>query len=160
MHIHSVLVIFLLGVHHSVSWVLLSPYILSRNSAVAARCCCCRDTSLNDDGSVSNNVSGSNANTNVEHSRRIVITTLPAVLFIPSMAHATTGSIKQTSRSSIKPQAAFDGLIKAREELQNAQNKYLSKKDYNGLREYLNGAEYINSFEPNALAILASKKLE
>jgi hypothetical protein len=106
----------------------------------------------------------------VEHSRRKILTTLPMVILVPTMAHATTGSLKtsqyagkassSSSPSKIKPQAAFEGLIKAREELQNAQNKYLSKRDYNGLREYLEGAENINNFERNALAILASKKLE
>jgi hypothetical protein len=106
----------------------------------------------------------------VEHSRRKILTTLPIVIFVPTIAHATTGSLKtsqyagkvssSSSSSKIKPQVAFEGLIKAREELQNAQNKYLSKRDYNGLREYLERAENINNFERNALAILASKKLD
>jgi hypothetical protein len=106
----------------------------------------------------------------VEHSRRKILTTLPIVIFVPTIAHATTGSLKtsqyagkvssSSSSSKIKPQVAFEGLIKAREELQNAQNKYLSKRDYNGLRKYLEGAENINNFERNALAILTSKKLE
>jgi hypothetical protein len=106
----------------------------------------------------------------VEHSRRKILTTLPIVIFVPTIAHATTGSLKtsqyagkvssSSSSSKIKPQVAFEGLIKAREELQNAQNKYLSKRDYNGLRKYLEGAENINNFERNALAILTSKKLD
>lgn len=100
--------------------------------------------------------------------RRMILSTLPILIFTPVSAQATTGSIQTSQyagRSSssgsnkIKPQAAFEGLVKAREELQYAQ-KFLQKKDYEGLREYLEGAENINAFEPNALAILSSKKLE
>ena len=101
------------------------------------------------------------------HSRRMLLVTLS---FLPATtAHATTGSMKTSqyagkisarSTDKIKPQAAFEGLIKAREELQTAQMKYLKTKDYDGLRDYLEEAENINNFESNALAILASKKLE
>jgi hypothetical protein len=124
------------------------------------------DCSISD---VSDKENGRNTDI-VEHSRRKILTTLPIVIFVPTIAHATTGSLKtsqyagkvssSSSSSKIKPQVAFEGLIKAREELQNAQNKYLSKRDYNGLRKYLEGAENINNFERNALAILTSKKLD
>jgi hypothetical protein len=67
--------------------------------------------------------------------------------------------MKVTSRK-IKPQDAFDGLLKARQELEQAQTMFLPKKDYDGLRDYLAQAENINNFEPNTLAILSSKQLE
>lgn len=152
------------------SWVLLSPnvHVLTRNLAVAPSCyrASLSDCSISD---VNDKENGRNTDI-VEHSRRKILTTLPIVIFVPTIAHATTGSLKtsqyagkvssSSSSSKIKPQVAFEGLIKAREELQNAQNKYLSKRDYNGLRKYLEGAENINNFERNALAILTSKKLE
>ena len=91
-------------------------------------------------------------------------------LTLSDSATATTGSIKTSqytgkpglsSKSSISPQVAFDRLIKAREELLRAEKFFLSKRDYSGLRNYLlNEAENINSFEGNAMAILASKRLE
>ena len=94
----------------------------------------------------------------VSQSRRLMLMTIPALAFTSSeSAQATTGSMRTTK---IKPQTAYEGLIKARDELQQAQKKYLQKKDYEGLRDYLRNAENINNFEPNALAILASKRLE
>lgn len=102
-------------------------------------------------------------------SRRVILASLPFLL--PVSTYASTGSMKTSQyagKSSstviggakIKPDAAFEGLVKARQELQTAQKTYLRKKDYDGLREYLESAENINNFEPNALAILSSKKLE
>jgi len=101
-------------------------------------------------------------------SRRRILASLPIMTIVTSeSAQATTGSIKTTqyagktaSSTKVKKQAAFEGIVKAREELQQAQKKYLQKKDYDGLRDYLENAENINNFEPNVLAILASKKLE
>jgi hypothetical protein len=93
----------------------------------------------------------------VSRSRRIIlmaISTLP--LLTSNSVQASTGNM----RTKIKPQTAYEGLIKARDELQQAQTKYLQNKDYNGLRDYLEKAENMNNFEPNALAILASNKLE
>lgn len=109
-----------------------------------------------------------NDETPSSHSRRALLTMVPVLFFTPDLAQATTGSIKTSQYSGrstssgstkIKPKAAFEALVKAREELQYAQ-KFLPKKDYEGLREYLKAADNINAFEPNALAILSSKKLE
>jgi len=61
----------------------------------------------------------------------------------------------------IKPEAAFANLVKARDELTVAYNDYLLKKDYDGLRQYLNDeAVNINNYEENAGVLLASKSLD
>lgn len=95
---------------------------------------------------------------------------LAGVTFLPFVATAKTGSI-QTSQYSgktttpggktkkIKPETAFENLVKARDELQGAQKSYLAKKDVEGLRDFLSHAA-INDYEVNALAILSSKRLE
>lgn len=55
---------------------------------------------------------------------------------------------------------AFDNLLKARIELVTAAKNYLVKGDYTGMREYLETANNMNSYEENAQALLESKRLD
>lgn len=58
------------------------------------------------------------------------------------------------------PEMAFDNLLKARIELVTAAKNYLVKGDYTGMREYLETANNMNSYEENAQALLESKRLD
>lgn len=62
----------------------------------------------------------------------------------------------------IKPDSAYAGLVKGREELITAAKTYFPKGDSEGLREFLNsdGAANINNYEANAQALLESKRLD
>jgi len=63
--------------------------------------------------------------------------------------------------SNITPEAAVASLKKSRDELDLVSKKYLPKKDYTGMREYLaDTALNINRYEENANAILTSKALD
>jgi hypothetical protein len=65
------------------------------------------------------------------------------------------------AKISIRPDAAFKSLEKAREELQTIATTYLPNKDYDGLRDYLSDATLnMNRYEENANALLASKELD
>lgn len=65
------------------------------------------------------------------------------------------------AKVSIKPDAAFKGLVKAREELQAIPKTFLASQDYDGLRDYLaDGSLSINNYEENANALLSSKQLD
>lgn len=86
----------------------------------------------------------------------------------PELASAKTGQVKTAqfagktaaTKPVGSPKEAFEGLIKARDELRLAQTKYIKKKDMEGLRSYLTEeVTYISSFESYALSILASKML-
>eukprot|EP00979_Chaetoceros_neogracilis_P008686 scaffold1929_cov246-Chaetoceros_neogracile.AAC.1 len=64
------------------------------------------------------------------------------------------------AKVSIKPDAAFKSLVKAREELQQSR-EFLAKSDSEGLRDYLSdGSLNINNYGENAGALLASKQLD
>lgn len=99
----------------------------------------------------------------------VAIGFMPFLTFTDSVT-ATTGSIKTSqytgkpglsSKSNVSPQVAFERLVKAREELLRGEKSFLAKRDYIGLRNYLlDEAENINTFEGNAMTILASKRLE
>ena len=61
----------------------------------------------------------------------------------------------------IKPDEAFASLVKARKELQTAGETYLPKRDWEGLRSYLEqDAVNLNAYEANAGALLESKRLD
>jgi len=66
----------------------------------------------------------------------------------------------------MKPDAAFEGLLKAREELVEGARTYLPKRDYAGLRDYLSPddedgpARHMNNFELYASALLSSNRLD
>jgi hypothetical protein len=65
------------------------------------------------------------------------------------------------AKVSIKPDAAFQSLIAARQELNTASTQYLSTKDYEGLKDYLSDPSLnINNYEENAGVLLASKQLD
>lgn len=65
------------------------------------------------------------------------------------------------AKISIKPEAAFAGLVKAREELDYAFANFLNKKDYDSMREYFADESLnMNKYEENASALLASKQLD
>jgi len=64
------------------------------------------------------------------------------------------------AKVSVKPDAAFKSLVKAREELQQSR-EFLAKSDSKGLRDYLSdGSLNINNYGENAAALLASKQLD
>jgi hypothetical protein len=64
------------------------------------------------------------------------------------------------AKVTIRPDAAFKGLVNAREELQTAK-EFLAKNDLEGLREFLSNTSLnINKYEENAGALLASKQLD
>lgn len=90
--------------------------------------------------------------------RRAALRTLAFTPF----AWIRVGGVGQAAAKGIKPDVAFDNLLKAREELLVAAKTYLlDKKDYDGLRAYLfDEATNINNFESNALALLESKQLD
>lgn len=61
----------------------------------------------------------------------------------------------------IKPDDAFASLVKARKELQTLGETYLPKRDWEGLRTYLEqDAVNLNAYEANAGALLESKRLD
>eukprot|EP00563_Minutocellus_polymorphus_P018463 CAMPEP_0197726430 /NCGR_PEP_ID=MMETSP1434-20131217/15624_1 /TAXON_ID=265543 /ORGANISM="Minutocellus polymorphus, Strain CCMP3303" /LENGTH=233 /DNA_ID=CAMNT_0043312367 /DNA_START=25 /DNA_END=726 /DNA_ORIENTATION=- len=63
--------------------------------------------------------------------------------------------------AKIKPDDAFASLVKARKELQTAGETYLPKRDWEGLRTFLDqDAINMNAYEANAGALLESKMLD
>mmetsp|Transcript_4581 Transcript_4581/g.5966 ORF Transcript_4581/g.5966 Transcript_4581/m.5966 type:complete len:213 (+) Transcript_4581:69-707(+) len=73
----------------------------------------------------------------------------------------TQGASMAEAKVSIKPDAAFANLVKAREELMYASKTYIPKEDYDGLRTYFaDAALNINNYEDNANVLLASKQLD
>jgi hypothetical protein len=63
------------------------------------------------------------------------------------------------ARQTIKPQQAFQNLLKAREELETA-TSFLAKKDLDGMRSFLqNDVEFISNFQADSTSILVSKML-
>jgi hypothetical protein len=78
-----------------------------------------------------------------------------------SLAFLTPGAHMAEAKISVKPGAAFENLVKAREELALASEKYLTKKDYEGMREYFADESLnINNYEDNANVLLSSKQLD
>lgn len=66
-----------------------------------------------------------------------------------------------TNAAKLRPDGAYANLVKAREELTVAGEKYASKRDWEGLRTYLSdGAVNMNNYESNAQALLESKRLD
>lgn len=65
------------------------------------------------------------------------------------------------SKSNIDPDTAYINLRKAREELVTAGRTYFPKRDWDGLREFLDNEDsYINNYDTNASALLTSKRLD
>ena len=87
--------------------------------------------------------------------KRMLSTPFISLAFLIQDAHVAEAKI------SVKPGAAFENLVKAREELVLASEKYLTKKDYNGMREYFADERLnINNYEENANVLLSSKQLD
>jgi hypothetical protein len=79
---------------------------------------------------------------------------------VPLLAVLSAG-ISPAVAKGLKPDAAFAGLLKGREELVIAARTFVAKRDSEGLRSYLNDeAVNINSYELNAQALLESKRLD
>ena len=73
----------------------------------------------------------------------------------------TTFWALQADAGKIKPDDAFASLVKARKELQTVGETYLPKRDWEGLRTYLEqDAVNLNAYEANAGALLESKRLD
>lgn len=84
-------------------------------------------------------------------SRRAAFLGVVSSLFLPSTA----------ALAKISPEAAYANLRAAREELVVAGRKFFPKRDFDGLREYLeNDAINMNSYEANAQTLLESKRLD
>jgi hypothetical protein len=81
------------------------------------------------------------------------VTTVP-----PFWALQSEASLAATK---IRPDDAFASLVQARKELQTAGETYLPKRDWDGLRTYLEEeATNLNAYEANAGALLESKRLD
>lgn len=66
-----------------------------------------------------------------------------------------------SSAAKLRPDDAYANLVKAREELNVAGEKFVSKRDWEGLRTYLSDeAVNMNNYESNAQALLESKRLD
>jgi len=84
---------------------------------------------------------------------------LKTIALIPIIWSQGTSLVE--AKVSIKPDGAFNSLLKAREELQTVSKEFLSNKDYEGMREFLrDGALNINNYEENANVLLTSKQLD
>ena len=91
----------------------------------------------------------------------IIINRQKALKYILSPIIWSHASQLAHAKTSIKPDAAFQSLVDAREELNTASTQYLSKKDYDGMKDYLsNPSLNINNYEENAGVLLQSKKLD
>jgi hypothetical protein len=90
-------------------------------------------------------------------SRRTVLKTMASIplIWVAQAMYNPAGA------KGIKPDAAFESLVKAREELFTAANTYIPNGDYDGLRAYLaDEAMNINNYEKNAQILLESKRLD
>jgi len=88
--------------------------------------------------------------------RRSILGTIIALPWLSSIQ-----PVPAYAAAKIKPDDAFAALLKGRDELSVADQKYLSKRDYDGLRSYLNEeATNINNYETNAGVLLESKRLD
>lgn len=74
---------------------------------------------------------------------------------------STLAMSRPAQAAKTTPDEAFANLILAREELITAAKRYLPKRDFEGMREFLaNEATNINNFEANSLVLLESKRLD
>mmetsp|Transcript_25042 Transcript_25042/g.37002 ORF Transcript_25042/g.37002 Transcript_25042/m.37002 type:complete len:147 (-) Transcript_25042:204-644(-) len=90
----------------------------------------------------------SNDKCNMSSRRNLILITSGIVVatFPGAAAHGKTGS-------NIKPDDAFANLIKGRQELIDGGKQYLTKRDYEGFRRFLQEeAPNLNRYEENAQA--------
>ena len=86
---------------------------------------------------------------------------LSFLLWSLATASITPAPAQTKTVNNIRPDIAFTSLVTAREELNVVSKKYLSSKDYSGLRTYLADENLnINRYEENATSILSSKALD
>ena len=91
----------------------------------------------------------------IDRSRRDLIL---GTIVLPPLWTINTGI---SSAAKLRPDDAYANLVKAREELNVAGEKFLSKRDWEGLRTYLSDeAVNMNNYESNAQALLESKRLD
>ena len=85
---------------------------------------------------------------------------LKIIASVPTFAWALQSDVSLAA-GKIKPDDAFASLVKARKELQTVGETYLPKRDWEGLRTYLEqDAVNLNAYEANAGALLESKRLD
>ena len=91
----------------------------------------------------------------IDRSRRDLIL---GTIVLPPIWTINTGI---SSAAKLRPDDAYANLVKAREELSVAAEKFVSKRDWEGLRTYLSDeAMNMNNYESNAQALLESKRLD
>jgi len=91
----------------------------------------------------------------------VIINRQKALKYIVSPIIWAQASQIAQAKISIKPDAAFQSLIAARQELNTVSTQYLSKQDYEGMKDYLSDPSLnINNYEENAGVLLASKQLD
>jgi hypothetical protein len=91
--------------------------------------------------------------------RRTVLKTMACVPLAWIFQASTTN--QPALAKGIKPEAAFQSLKDAQQELITAAKAYLPTRDFEGMRSYLNEkAVNMNAFEANASALLESKRLD
>ncbi|KAL7524250.1 hypothetical protein ACHAXR_000490 [Thalassiosira sp. AJA248-18] len=92
----------------------------------------------------------------VDDSRRRAL--LLGTIALPSFWASHAGP---SLAAKLRPDDAYASLVNARKELQVAREKYLPKKDWEGLRDYLSEeAVNMNNYEVSAGALLESKRLD
>jgi hypothetical protein len=93
------------------------------------------------------------------NTRRTVLKTMTSVPLAWIFQASTTN--QPALAKGIKPQAAFQSLRDAQQELITAAKTYLPTRDFEGMSSYLNEkAVNMNAFEANASALLESKRLD
>lgn len=96
-------------------------------------------------------------------SRRLALhdlVVMPLLFFVPTMTTSPPHALA-AAKQSIKPDMAFAGILKAREELITAAQTYLPKRDFEGLRMFfIDNASNLKNFEANSQALLASNILD
>eukprot|EP00579_Thalassiosira_antarctica_P018487 CAMPEP_0201946232 /NCGR_PEP_ID=MMETSP0903-20130614/54315_1 /ASSEMBLY_ACC=CAM_ASM_000552 /TAXON_ID=420261 /ORGANISM="Thalassiosira antarctica, Strain CCMP982" /LENGTH=287 /DNA_ID=CAMNT_0048489327 /DNA_START=182 /DNA_END=1045 /DNA_ORIENTATION=- len=91
---------------------------------------------------------------NISRRRALLLTTIALPSFWASHA-------RPSFAAKLRPDDAYASLVKARQELQVASDRYLPKKDWEGLRTYLTDeAVNMNNYDVSAQALLESKRLD
>ena len=78
-----------------------------------------------------------------------------------TMVSSSSACYAASTKRNINPETAYINLRKAREELAVAGRNYFPKRDWEGLRDYLDNEDScINNFEANTGALLTSNRLD
>ena len=90
----------------------------------------------------------------------MLVNTITAAASAATMA-LSSEACHAAAAPKVDPETAYLNLRKAREELVYAGRTYFPKKDWEGMREYLNNEDaFINNYDENANALLTSKRLD